>query len=203
MKKVGIFIATLLMPIFAMAQTTLDKMSNEQIDKILNRCNKIIAKTVVMVDKGVDTEQGHRPSEEFKIIFDYPYGGCDFYIVGETHGSLLSRPMNAKRFYTDNDNKETTSDKATHLNFYFHDSHFKNEILAFIFNDGGNGKLPGASIVIYIDGKARSINAISSVDFYDTSGNVIAEGYIPMAAGDKENGNLLRCFIDNAYNKYK
>lgn len=203
MKKTVLFIAILLMPIFAMAQTTCKQMSADQINKILNYCNKIVAKTVVTLDKGVSLEPGGRPEEEFTIIFDYPYEGCDFYVLGETHGALLSRPMNAKRFYTDSSNNETTSDKATHLNFYFFDNFFKNQVLAFIFSDSTNDSMGGARIVIYKDKKAHSINAISSVDFYDTYGNIIAKTYIPFAENDKENGNLLRCFIDNAYNKYK
>lgn len=203
MKKSFLLLAALLLPLAAMGQSTLKDMTNSQIDRILNSCNKIIIHTSLLVDNGEYTDAGNRPEEDFTLILDYPLGGCDFYIGGKEHGYHMSKPMRAKRMYTNDENQEVRSNDATHLQFYFFDNHFKENALGFDFRDKNEIGILAVDMLFFQNQKTRRAHRISSVDFYDKSGDIIAKSYIPAFENDKENGNLLRCFIDDAYNKYK
>lgn len=203
MKKLSLLLVSLLLPVLGWGQNTLRDMSTSQINQILGNCNKIVVETFLLMDNGEYRDVGNRPHEKFQIIIDYPYAGCDFYIGGDDHGYYLSRPMNAQRGYADKNGQSVSSAQATRLQFHFFDNKFKNNVVGFDFSEESSSGFPTVDLLFYYQGKISRIHRILSVDFYDKANNVIAKGYCPSLEKDKENGNLLRCFIDSAYNKYK
>lgn len=188
-----------LMPLFAQAQAHISEMSSYQIDQILNHCKKVVLHTTLEREDGVNLNILQEEPEEFTVIFDYPHGGCDFYIRGQKHAYALSRPMNAKKEYLDKNTKPVQPIGAYCLMYRFHDSPNNDLCFGLLRTDG---KIT-AALVYYVNGKYYRNHKINTVDFYDTSDRLIAKGYEPSRAADINDLNLFRCYLDNAYNRYK
>ena len=94
MKKFLLLLIAVALPLFIQAQTamTLDKMSEKQIDRILNYSKKAVLHCYRYMEQGKDLPQEQYSEETFTLIYDYPNGGCDFYVKGENMPIFLVVP---------------------------------------------------------------------------------------------------------------
>ena len=195
MKKFLLLLISVALPLLMQAQTamTLDKMSEKQIDRILNYSKKAVLHCCRYMEQGRDLPQEQYSEETFTLIYDYPNGGCDFYVKGEKYAYFLSRPMNAKKMYTDKNDY--------HMLTYIFNGESNYNLSFNLFTYKGNMYQP--QMVWRNNDKVINAYMISSVDFYDTSGQLIASTYVPKLASDIDTGNLWQCWLDKAYQRYR
>ncbi len=191
MKKFLLLFIAVALPLFLQAQVamTLDQMSENQIDRILNASKKAVLHCIRITEQGQDTRL---PNETFTLIYDFT-GGCDFYVKGEKYAYFLSRPMNAQKQYIDNDGYHMLAYKFNGKD---------NKYLAFtLFTHEGDMQPP--QMTWYFNNEAFNSYSILTVDFYDTSGRLIASSYAPRSASDIDSGNLWQCWIEKVYQRYR
>lgn len=195
MKNLFLLFIAVTLPLFVHSQTamTLDQMSENQIDQILNHSKKAVFHCKRSIERGQDLPQEQYVDEVFTLIYDYTNGGCDFYVKGESYAYFLSRPMNAQKKYIDKDGYHMLAYKFNKTG---------NTYLAFnLFTY--NGKPQNPQMTWYINDNAYNNYVITLVDFYDTSGQLIASSYAPFFAPDIDTGNLLQGWLEKAYLRYK
>lgn len=192
MKKLLLLFIAVSLPLFLRAQVAmgLDDMSENQIDRILNASKKVVLHCMRIIEQGKDTQL---TKETFTLIFNYPYGGCDFYVKGEKYAYFLSRPMHAQKKYIDKDDY--------HMLAYKFNVTDKNYLAFNFFTYQGSMYLP--TMAWYVNDNAFNSYSIMSVDFYDTSDRLIASSYAPLTASDIDSGNLLQCWVENVYKRYR
>lgn len=192
MKKILLLLIAVVLPLFLQAQVamTLDQMSETQIDRILNASKKVVLHCVRITEQGQSTQMPH---ETFTLIYDYPNGGCDFYVKGEKYAYFLSRPMNAQKKYI--------NEERDHMLAYKFNATDKNYLAFIIFTHEGSMQFP--QMTWYVNDEGFNSYTISSIDFYDTSDHLIASSYAPLSASDIDTGNLWQCWMEKVYQRYR